>query len=150
MVLLNKYGQILMYSCPLNNMNKLKNTEEKLLLLWVFVMFNYLYCDVLTLTDPVEQIGPQLTQGFLFSAAILMELPIIMVILSRIMKYKINRAINIIAGLIMIIVQVLTQFIGTPTFYYIFFSAIEIACLLFIVWYAWKWKDSESATNNNI
>ena len=25
-------------------------------------------------------------------------------------------------------------------FYYIFFSAIEIACTLFIIWYAWTWR----------
>ena len=25
--------------------------------------------------------------------------------------------------------------------YYTFFSIIEIACTLFIVWYAWRWQD---------
>jgi hypothetical protein len=129
-------------------MNKIKSIEEKLSLLWIFVMFNYLYCDVLTLTDPIKQSGPELTQGFLLGASILMEIPIVMVFLSRIFKYKINRWANIIAGAIMAIVQVLTLFIGIPTFYYIFFSIIEIACTLFIVWYAWKWKDVENITNN--
>jgi hypothetical protein len=129
---------------------KLKNIEEKLSLLWVFVMFNYLYCDVLTLTDPIKQVGPQLTQGFLLGASILMEIPIAMVLLSRILKYKKNRWANIIAGTIMAIVQILTLFIGIPTIYYVFFSIIEIACVLFIVWTAWKWKNPESVTNNNI
>lgn len=129
-------------------MNKLKNIEEKLSLLWIFVMFNYLYCDVLTLTDPIKQIGPELTQGFLLGASILMEIPIAMVILSRILKYKANRRVNIIAGMIMAVVQILTLFIGVPTIYYVFFSVIEIACVSFIVWTAWKWPKTEDILNN--
>jgi hypothetical protein len=129
-----------------------KPLDKKVLLstLWIFVMFNYLYCDVLTLTDPIKQVGPQLTQGFLLGASILMEIPIAMVILSRILKYGANRWANIIAGIIMAAVQILTLFIGIPTIYYVFFSAIEIACVLFIVWTAWKWKNPENVTYNNI
>mgnify|MGYP001397527957 CR=1 FL=1 len=129
-----------------------KPLDKKVLLstLWIFVMFNYLYCDVLTLTDPIKQVGPQLTQGFLLGASILMEIPIAMVLLSRILKYKANRWANIIAGTIMVAVQILTLFIGIPTIYYVFFSIIEIACVLFIVWTAWKWKNPENVTNNNI
>ena len=123
----------------------MKDRKLALSTLWVFLMFNYLYCDVLTLTDPVKQSGPQLTQGFLLGASILMEIPIVMVILSRILKYRINRWANIIAGTIMVAVQILTLFIGIPTIYYVFFSAIEITCALFIIWYAWKWpKQNES------
>jgi len=132
----------------INNMNKLKNIEEKFSLLWVFVMFNYLYCDVITLIDPIKQTGPQLTQGFLLGAAILMEIPIVMILLSRILKYKINRWANIIAGTIMVAVQILTLFIGIPTIYYVFFSVVEIACVLFIVWTAWNWKNIEENINN--
>jgi hypothetical protein len=117
----------------------MKDRKVTLSTLWVFLMFNYLYCDVLTLTDPVKQVGPQLTQEFLLGASILMEIPIAMVLLSRILKYKANRWANIIAGTIMVAVQILTLFIGIPTIYYVFFSAIEITCALFIIWYAWKW-----------
>jgi MFS family permease len=122
----------------------MKDKKVTLSTLWVFLIFNYLYCDVLTLTDPVKQSGPQLTQGFLLGASILMEIPIVMVILSRILKYRINRWANIIAGTIMVAVQILTLFIGIPTIYYVFFSAIEIACASFIIRYAWKWPRKES------
>jgi len=131
-------------------MNTLKNTGERLSLLWIFVMFNYLYCDVITLTDPVKQSGPQLTQEFLFGASILMEIPIAMVLLSRILKYGANRWVNIISGTIMFIVQILTLFIGIPTMYYVFFSAIEIACVLSIVWIAWKWSKTENILDSGI
>jgi MFS family permease len=129
---------------------EIEDRKVMLSTLWVFVMFNYLYCDVLTLTDPVKQVGPQLTQGFLLGASILMEIPIAMVLLSRILKSKANRWANIIAGTIMAAVQILTLFIGTPTIYYVFFSIIEIACVLFIIWCAWKWPKQESFVDHKI
>jgi hypothetical protein len=82
----------------------------------------------------------QITQGFLLGAAILMEIPIAMVLLARVLKDRASRWVNIIAGTIMTVVQTLSLFLGTPTLYYAFFSTIEIACTIFIVWYAWKWK----------
>jgi hypothetical protein len=34
-----------------------------------------------------------------------------------------------------------TLFVGVPAPYYAFFSAIEIATTVLIVWYAWKWRE---------
>lgn len=124
--------------------------DRKMLLstLWIFAILNYLYCDVVGLMDPklLKEImsgvvggGLELTQGFLFGASIMMEIPIAMVILSRVLKYGLNRWFNIIAGIIMTLVQIMSLFLGTPTSYYIFFSIIEISCTAFIVWYAWTW-----------
>jgi hypothetical protein len=130
----------------------MKDRKVILLTLWVFVMFNYLYCDVVTLMDPVflKQFmtgsagGFQITPGFLLAASVLMEIPIVMVLLSRVLKYRASRWTNIIAGTIMTVVQSLSLFGGTPpTIYYMFFSAIEISCTLFIVWYAWTWRNPE-------
>jgi hypothetical protein len=70
-----------------------------------------------------------------------------MVLLSMTLKYKANRWSNIIAGTIMTIVQFSSLFIGSaPTIYYMFFSIIEIACTLSIVWYAWRWRNPEVQT----
>ena len=116
--------------------------------LWIFVMFNYLYCDIVGLMDPelLNQYlngnvdGLELTPGFLLGAAVLMEIPISMTVLSRVTKLRTSRWLNIIAGTVMTIVQSATLLIGTPAMYYAFFSVIEIACTALIVWYAWKWK----------
>jgi hypothetical protein len=139
-------------------MNSTDKTSEKkdirvtLSTLWIFALFNYLYCDVLGLMDPVSLKdlfagnvgGIIITQEFLLSAAVLMEIPIAMVLLSRLLKYKLNRPANIIAGTIMTVVQISSLFFGTPpTTYYIFFSIIEIASLVLIVWYAWNWPKPE-------
>ncbi|MBA4381529.1 MAG: hypothetical protein C0406_03090 [Sideroxydans sp.] len=128
----------------------MESTKVMLSTLWIFLMFNYLYCDVLGLMDStmLKQFlmgrlddGLELTQGFLLGASILMEIPILMVLLSRVLDYRCNRWANIIAGALMATVQVVTLFIGTPTVYYLFFSIIEIAGTTFIVWYAWKWRE---------
>jgi hypothetical protein len=124
--------------------------DRKMLLstLWIFAMLNYLYCDVVGLMDPklLKEImsgvvggGLELTPGFLFGASVMMEIPIAMVILSRVLKYGLNRWFNIIAGIIMTLVQIMSLFVGAPTSYYVFFSIIEISCTAFIVWYAWTW-----------
>jgi hypothetical protein len=79
------------------------------------------------------------SQGFLLGASILMEIPIAMILLSRVLSYKVNRWANIIAGTIMTLVQISSLTVSMPTIYYIFFSTIEILTTLFIVQVAWKW-----------
>ena len=119
--------------------------DPKVLLstLWLFAMLTYTYGDVVTLMDPVKHGSIELTEGFLLFGSILMMIPISMVLLSRILKYRANRWANIIAGTFMTAFLTVTLFVAVPTMYYAFFSAIEIACTLFIVGYAWKWRNSE-------
>ena len=62
-------------------------------------MFNYLYVDVIGLMDASllnelltgDEGGIQLTQGSMLGAAILMETAFVMVLLSRVLKYRANR-----------------------------------------------------------
>jgi len=135
-----------------NKTTAMQDMQARVSTLWIFAMFNYLYCDVMSLMDPgfLKQYlngnvgGMQLTPGFFLGAAILMEIPTAMVFLSRVLNYRANRWANIIAGTIMTVVQFSTLFFGSsPTIYYIFFSIIEIASTLFIVGYAWKWTNAE-------
>ena len=79
-----------------------------------------------------------------------METSIAMVLLSRVLKYRANRWANIIVGTINTAAVSLSLFAtGTmPTLYYMFFAAIEIPCTLFIVWYAWKWRNPEVSPIN--
>ena len=122
----------------------MQDLKVRLSTLWVFMLLNYLYCDVLTGFDPT--VPRDMSRDALLAASFLMEIPIAMVLLSRMLKYRPNRWANVIAGAFMAVVQVSTLLVGTTTVYYFFFSAIEIACLLFIVWTAWRWADSAPAT----
>jgi Family of unknown function (DUF6326) len=114
---------------------------------WIFATLNYLYCDILGLTDPglLRQYldgtvsGLDITQGFLLGASVLMEIPIGMALLSRVLPGATCRWANVSAGAVMTIVQIVTVFLGAVTAYYLFFSVIEIAATAFIAWYAWTW-----------
>lgn len=125
--------------------------RSKLSILWIFATLNYLYCDVAGLMDRELLTGYlagnvgglEISQGFLLGAGILVEIPIAMVLLSRVLKYRANRWANIAAGTVMTVVQLATLFLaGTPIIYYLFFSVIEIATTAFIVWSAWKWSET--------
>lgn len=126
--------------------------------LWIFVTLNYLYCDLMGLMDAnlLKQYltgtvnGIEMKEGFFLGAALLMEIPIAMVLLSVILKYKANRWANIIAGTLKTIVMLLTLFVGNPTQYYMFFAIIEISCTSFIVIYAWKWIENKNRLTNKI
>jgi hypothetical protein len=121
----------------------------KLSTLWIFASLSYLYCDVISLMDPelLKQYlagnvnGLAFTPGFLLGSAILIEIPISMVLLSRVLNYRANRWANITAGTVMTAVQTLTLFIGVPAPYYLFLSILEIGATALIVGYAWKWRE---------
>jgi len=122
-----------------------QDIRVRLSTLWVFMLLNYLYCDVMTGFDPT--VPRDLSRDALLAASFLMEIPIGMVLLSRMLRYRPNRWANILVGAFMVVVQVSTLFVGSgPTAYYVFFSAIEIACLLFIVWSAWQWAGRAPTT----
>jgi hypothetical protein len=129
---------------------KKMDIESKLSTLWIFVGLNYLYCYVVSLMDPEllplylrgNVNGLELTPGFLLGAGILVEIFIAMVLLSRVLPYRTNRWANIAAGTIMTAVQSATLFVGVPAPYYLFFSVIEIATTVLIVWFAWNWPES--------
>lgn len=135
------------------NSSSLKTRKMIFSTLWIFIMFNYLYCDLISnmessvLKGYLEgHVGSiQVNQEFMLGAALLMEIPIVMILLSRILKFRANRWANIIAGTIMTAVQISSLFFGTePTLHYIFYSVIEVACAAFIVWFAWRWRNPES------
>jgi hypothetical protein len=119
--------------------------KMKLSTLWIFALLNYIYADIFNLVfNPETQSGATtMPQGAVFGFAILMETGIAMVLLSRVLKYGANRWANIVAGVINTALVIYSLFVGTPLSFYIFFASIEIACTLFIVWYAWRWRNPE-------
>jgi hypothetical protein len=129
---------------------KMPDMKGRLSALWLFAMLTYTYGDVVTLMDPVKHGSIQLTEGFLLEGAIFMMIPITMVLLSRILKYRANRWASIIAGTIMTAALPVTLFVAVPTSYYVFFTVIEITCTALIVWFAWKWRNPEDLPENII
>jgi hypothetical protein len=123
----------------------MKDLKVKLSALWAVVMFNMVFADIFSMTfsetanEPV--VGPggmEITPIFLLVAAILVEIPIVMIILSQVLKYKANRWVNIIASVLTIL------FVtggGSTDIHYIFFAGVEVVCMLLIIWLAWNWRE---------
>ena len=114
------------------------DTKATISMLWVFVILNMMYADVLALMDPTSAIrtrmvGTPVSPGFLLVGAILMETAIAMVILSRLLPYKANRWVNTIVAAVNIFAVVT----GGHGLYYVFFAAVEVLSMLLIVWLAW-------------
>ena len=127
-------------------MKDVKDVKERLSLLWIFYMFNAAYIDITTLYYSVfinHKPAVHYTQAFLLGAGVLIEISIVMVLLSRILKYRANRWSNIIAGTFLAVVQLVTLFVRKPTLAYAFFSIIMIVATAVIVWYAWRWSDTK-------
>jgi hypothetical protein len=127
--------------------------KTKLSTLWLFATLNFIYCDVLGVMNPTllkgfvagNVNGIEVSQGFLLGAGVLVEIPIMMVLLSRFLGYRANRWANVVAGLTMTVVQLGSLFVGTPAPYYIFFSVFEVAATAAIVWFAWRWAGDARA-----
>jgi hypothetical protein len=129
------------------------DTKILLIILWVFFTVNFMYADTLSSLEPgvlaMHMSGytaggtVKITEGFLLGVAIMFEIPFLMIVLSWVLKYGANRWANIIAGTLFVLTQISSLFLGVPSPAYIFYSTIEIAALLLIVWNAWKWHNPE-------
>ena len=125
------------------------DTGTRLSTLWVVVMFNMVFADILTFIKPgalqelwAGQAGVHVTQGLLLVFAVLLEIPIAMIFLSRILKPEANRWANTAAAVIT------TLFVvggGSMDPHYVFFASVEVACMALIVWSVWARRGSESA-----
>ena len=125
-------------------------TKVLLSTLWIVVMINMAYADILGLFIPgaLEEVvktsvstGTTIPQLMLIGA-IMLEIPIAMILLSRVLKFKVNRWANIIASVITIVYVV---GMGSTYPHYIFIATIEVVCMLLIVWFAWKWRNPAGA-----
>ena len=114
----------------------------KLSALWVTLMLIYLLGDVLRIFSgdfkPGEIEGMQGTQGLYVGLAAFMLIPIIMVFLTLVLPYKVDRWANIIVPVVFFLFNV----VGLPTYpsvYDKFLIAVSLLVNVLTVWYAWRW-----------
>lgn len=125
------------------------NVKIKISALWIVIMLLYIYNDIFSFFKPdaLQHImdgfmGPfPVTQIALFSAALLMAIPAVMIILSLVMKPRLNRIVNIILGIVYVVVMVIS--VQGEWMYYIFMGVVEIILTALIVWFAIKWPRQE-------
>ncbi|MDJ0724831.1 MAG: DUF6326 family protein [Prochloraceae cyanobacterium] len=123
--------------------------KAKLSTLWIFFLLNLIFRDIHDLFRPglLEQMmtgvvnGTQVTDELLLLGGIMVEIPISMVLLSRLLNYRFNRWANIIAGSITLTSIIANKPIDLDD---VFFTTIEIIALGAIVWLAWQWRKQEA------
>ena len=115
--------------------------------LWIFLVTNFIYSIVYTLNHAENlkayisgELGEIiLPQGLLTAFSIMVELAMVMILLSRLLKYKLNRILNIILSIIIAVIQTWGLTSGGPLLLK-FFVIIEIVTCISIAVLALKWK----------
>jgi hypothetical protein len=100
-----------------------------------------IYADIVSLMDPTSMIrermvGTPMSEEFLLAGAAVMVISIAPVILCWVLNYKVNRWISSVIGAF-IIQQIIAGGHGP---FYVLFETVEIASILMIIWFTWKWK----------
>ena len=122
-------------------MNTIKKTTEKidtkvlLSTLWIVVMINMLKADILSLNIPgaAEEVakasasaGASIPQLMLIGA-VMGQLGIAMIVLSRVLKYGINRWVNIVVGIVTI-AYIWGGMASYPHYIFIAGSRLSVCC----------------------
>jgi len=104
-------------------------------------MLNLIFADILSIMielvnkNTLDILGENVTTTMAI-AAIVTNIPILMIYFSRALPYKTNRVANILSAIITILYVIGG---GSMTPHYIIIASIEVALLLVIILSAWKW-----------
>ncbi len=129
------------------------NVRIKISALWTSMLFVFVYVDLFSFYRPdfradVEagEIGGfTVNQSFLLGTTVYVVIPSLMVFLALILRPRVNRIANIALSL-MYALTIIPLAIGEWN-YYILGSAIEVALLAAIVYYAWNWPRATPPTS---
>lgn len=118
-----------------------QEVKERISTLWIVVMFNMVFADVLTMQIPefARELADgttdvEITEGMMLASAVLIAIPIAMIFFARVLGDTANRWTNTAASIITAVFIV-----GGAEFvaHYYFFAVVELVCLLLIVRFVW-------------
>lgn len=117
--------------------------KTKLSTLWIVVLFNMLFADVFSIIVELVDGGtldgiPGDVKTMMAVAAIVTNIPILMIYFSRSLPHKKNRIANIVAGVFTIIYVIGG---GSLLPHYVIIASIEVVLLIVIVVNAWRWNE---------
>ena len=121
------------------------NVRTKISALWTSMLFVFAYVDIFSLYRPDfradveagEIAGFTVNQSFLLGTTVYVVIPSLMVFLTLILRPRVNRIANIALSSVYAL-TIVAGAIGEWN-YYILGSAVEVALLAAIVYYAWTW-----------
>lgn len=121
--------------------NKL-DTSVTLSTLWIIIMLNMIFADIYSIMVELVKKNtldiPDNVEIIMLVAVFVTNIPLMMIYLSRVLHYRTNRLLNIIAGFLTIIYVVGG---GSTAPHYIAAATIEIVFLVIIIVTAWRWKN---------
>ena len=129
------------------------NVRMKISALWTSMLFVFAYVDLFSLYRPdvradleAGEIGGfTVNQSFLLGTTVYVVIPSLMVFCALILRPRVNRIANIALGIVYAL-TIIAGAIGEWS-YYILGSAIEVALLAAIVYYAWTWRKETPPTS---
>jgi len=116
--------------------------------LWIAMLIVFAYVDIFgffradileaALDGKVATMGVTIDQVFLAFTTVYILIPTLMVVLSLVLRPRVNRVVNIVVALIYA-VSIIAACIGETWAYYFLGSAVEVVLLIAIVRTAWTW-----------
>ncbi len=121
------------------------NVRIKISALWTSMLFVFAYVDLFSLYRPdfradleAGEIGGfTVNQSFLLGTTVYVVIPSLMVFCALVLRPRVNRIVNIALSIVYAL-TIIAGAIGEWN-YYILGSAVEVALLAAIVYYAWTW-----------
>lgn len=122
--------------------------------LWISMLFVFAYVDIFgffradildaALDGKVATMGITIDQMFLVFTTAYILIPTLMVVLSLVLRPRVNRIVNIVVALLYA-VSIIAFSIGEAWIYYLLGSAVEVVLLAAIVRTAWTWPRTQVA-----
>lgn len=120
--------------------------RTKLSLLWIVVMLNMIFADIFSIMVELVKKDTMDIPGdvtlVMAVAAVMVNIPILMIYLNRILSFRLCRLLNIAAAVITILFIICG---GSLLPHYVIIASIEIAALIYIVFLNIKWKETEES-----
>jgi hypothetical protein len=122
--------------------------------LWIAMLIVFAYVDIFgffradilraALDGKVATMGITIDQMFLVFTTVYILIPTLMVVLSLVLRPRVNRVVNIVVALVYA-VSIIALCIGEEWVYYLLGSAVEVVLLGAIVRTAWMWPRTQVA-----
>ena len=132
------------------------NVRIKISALWTAMLFVFVYVDLFSLYRPdvraeieAGQIsGFTINQSFLLWTTTYVAIPALMVFGTLVLRPRISRIANIALSIVYAL-SIIAAAIGDRNSYYLLGSALEVALLAAIAYYAWTWPKRAPSTSAN-
>lgn len=134
---------------PVPSLEYQKDMRSDLSTMWTATLLNMITADVLSLYIPEaveewEEFADGNEEQFMMGGAIMYQLPISMVYLSKVLPYKANRIANMTAAGLMIGAVIGG---GSTEPHYLVCATAEVIMMSVIAWKAYKWESPDGSRN---